>query len=154
MVQIGERQWTMDALHAACVLARRTSAKIALVLMVPVQHASWLGTDWGYATLPAEVKGAFADYQATIEDYGLDCVPTLFQYVTWVEGTLQAAAQVDARIVFVPEPHSHLPLWTRFQRWMMRRQFARQGRDWAAPSYPRVAVEADEVKQFQSVSTP
>ena len=38
MVHIGERAWTAETLHSACVLARKTGAEIALIKMVPVQH--------------------------------------------------------------------------------------------------------------------
>lgn len=130
MVQIANREWTLEALHAACLRARNTSAKIALVQMIPVQHATWLGTGWGYLNVTAEEKDAFEDYQATIEDYGLECAPTLFQYATWVEGTLQVAEHLNAQIVFAPKPHSIVPLWSHFQMWMMQRQFAQQGREW------------------------
>ena len=47
MVQIADRAWTLDALHCACQMARRSAAVIALVSMIPVQHTGWLGTEWG-----------------------------------------------------------------------------------------------------------
>jgi hypothetical protein len=152
MVQIADREWTLEALHAACLLARNTSAKIALVQMIPVQHPNWLGTDWGYLNVTAEEKDAFEDYQATIEDYGLECVPTLFQYATWAEGTLQAAEHVDAQTVFAPKPHSLLPIWTRFQVWMMQHRFTQQGRKWiASPLYgPKAEINEGELAPQQA----
>jgi hypothetical protein len=47
MLQIADRTWTLEALHCVCAIARKMSAKIPLVKMIPVQHIRWLGTELG-----------------------------------------------------------------------------------------------------------
>lgn len=130
MVQISNREWTLEALHCACLLARDTSARIALVKMIPVQHASWLGTELGYMHFTHQEQADFADYQATIEDYGVEFTPVVLQYVTFTEAIIQAVEHVNAQIVFAQIPESGIPLWTNFQRWMLNRKLARQQRQW------------------------
>jgi hypothetical protein len=147
MVQIADREWTLEALHSACLMARHTSAQIALVKMIPVQHASWLGTEWGYMNFTSQEQADFADYQSTIEDYGVEFTPVTFQYVTLVEAIAQAAAYVDAKIIFVKIPESRMPLWTRLQRWMLNRKFTRQKCQWIQypvydPGASQVVIEA------------
>ena len=141
MVQIADREWTLEALHAACVLGRKTNAQIVLVYMLPVHNVRFLGTTWGNLNFTPEQQDDFADYQTTVEDYGLDYTPVVFQYATWVEGTLQAAEYVKADIVFAPEPHAQLKLWRQFQAWMMKHQFVEQGREWIT-----MPVYADELE--------
>ncbi len=130
MVQISDCEWTLEALHCAGLLARNTSARVVLVKMIPVQHVNWLGTEWGYANLTDQDRAELADYQATIEDYGVEFAPLLFQYVTLAEAIAQAAEFVNAQIVFAKIPESVIPFWTRFQRWSLNQHFAHQNRQW------------------------
>ena len=130
MVQAANREWTMAALHCACLLARNMSARIKLVKMIPVQHPSWVGTEWGYLDFTKQEQADFEEYQATLEDYGVEYTPVLFQYLTLAEGIAEAADYVDAQIVYATIPESIIPLWIRFQRWMLGRQLARQERQW------------------------
>jgi hypothetical protein len=140
MVQISDREWTAEALHCACLLARNTSARIALVDMVPVQHAGWLGTDLGYLNFTDQKQVDFADYQATIEDYGVEFVPVLFQYLDLPDAIAQAAEHMNAQIVFAKLPESGISFWTKFQRWLLNRQFAREKRQWI--QHPVYELEA------------
>jgi len=147
MVQIADREWTLEALHCACLLARNTSARIALVKMVSVQHTSWLGTEWGYLDFNHQEQAAFADYQATIEDYGVEFTPVVMQYATLPEAIAQAAEHVNAQAVSAQIPESVLPLWTKFEQWMLKRQLARQQRQWIQhPFYnPFASIPVPEV---------
>lgn len=130
MIQIANRAWTLEALHCACLIARSTGDTIALVKMVPVLHHSWLGTEWGYMHLSRQDQNAIHDYQATIEDYGLSYVLSVFQYDTWVEATAQAAQQNHADCVFAQTPTSWLPGWEKIQSWSLQRLLKRQGCEW------------------------
>lgn len=89
MVQLGERGWTSDALHAACQRARTQRAAIVIVAMMPVQHLSWLGTDLGNRSFSGKVVTNVQDCLATVEDYGLQAEVFGFQYSTWLAGTLR-----------------------------------------------------------------
>lgn len=92
--------------------------------------------DWGYMNFTAQQQQRFADYQATIEDYGLEFTSIVFQYISFSEALIQAAEQVNAQQVFAQIPHSIIPFYARFQEWLLKRQFARQQRQWIQyPSY-------------------
>jgi hypothetical protein len=80
------------------------SAKIALVKMIPVQYYSWLSTDLGLMNFSEQDRNRLADYQATIEDYGVEFSAHFFQYVTLAEAIRQAAEHVNAQIVFATLP--------------------------------------------------
>ena len=80
MVQIADCEWTMDALHRACRLGRTMPTHIALVKMIPVQHVSWLGTELGNRNYSEKDLHDIINYEATIEDYGIEFSSTVFQY--------------------------------------------------------------------------
>ena len=142
VVQIADREWTLEALHCACLLARNTSAQIALIKMIPVPHAGWLGTEWGYMKFTDQDEADFTDYQATLEDYGVEFAPLLFQYITLAEAMADVAVYVNAQIVFAKIPESIIPFWTTVQRWLLGRQFAQQNRQWV--QYPVYEVGASQ----------
>jgi hypothetical protein len=150
MVQIASRAWTLEALHCACLIARNTGDTIALVKMVPVYHHSWLGTEWGYMSLNRQEQKDIRDYQATIEDYGLPHILSVFQYNTWVEATAQAAQQNRADRVFAQPPTSWLPGWDKVRAWSLQRLLNRQGCEWIQqPSYGAIAETPVEAHSLQ-----
>ncbi len=128
MVQIADRAWTLDAVHCACRMARRSPAAIALVSMIPVQHASWLGTEWGYMDFSEAAKDDLEDYKDTALDYGLDCHMVRGQYVDFVDGLADAAEHLDATVIFAKVPPTLIPAWRRLQVWLLRRRLSQQQR--------------------------
>lgn len=153
LVQIADQKWTLETLQAACVLAQKTEAQIILVQMVPVQHAPWLGSDWGLMSLNPQAVSTFARYQTFIEEHGVEGVPMLFQYSTWMEGTLQLVESANPSIIFVRAPESALPLWGGFQKWLMQRQFTRQGRRWIMTPQVDARPEASGAKRIPQTAT-
>jgi hypothetical protein len=146
MIQIGDRAWTSEALHSACVLARRTGAEIALVKMVPVQHCSWLGTDFGYRLLTERDREELREYEFTLEDYGIQFSINVMQFATLLDATVQAAETVGAQIIFAQLPNSVIPYWHNFQMAMLRRRLAHQQRQLLeqAPGVQALPVEEPE----------
>jgi hypothetical protein len=134
MVQIADHQWTLDALHRACLLARDMNAEIALMKMVPVQHLGWLGTEFGNINFTAKERSELHDYEATAEDYGVPYSTHVFQYATLLEAISEAADYVKAHIVFATLPQSVIPFWQRFQLWGLRNRLAHGGRELFDPS--------------------
>lgn len=128
MIHVGTRAWTVETLHSACVLARRTDAEIALVKMLPVQHLGWLGTEFGNLSFTEQVEQELRDYALTLEDYGVPYSVNLMQYVTLIDALVQAAGHLKAQVVFAQIPGSIIPYWHRFQTAMLRRLLARQYR--------------------------
>ncbi len=128
MVQIADRAWTLDAVHCACRMGRRSPAVITLVSMVPVQHPGWLGTEWGNMDFSDAAEDDLEDYQATVLDYGLDCRLVHCQYVTLADALADAADQLDVEIVFAKLPKTLIPAWRRFQLWLLKRRLSQQRR--------------------------
>jgi hypothetical protein len=143
MVQVADRNWTLSALHLACALARSMDAEIALVKMVPVQHISWLGTEFGYQNLTVGDHDELIAYQATAEDYGVPLHTEMFQYMTLPDAIADAAEYFGAQVVFATLPKSALPYWRRFQLWNLRRRLARQHRQFYTLDRPRDTSATD-----------
>lgn len=140
LVQIADPKWTAEAVHQACLLARETSAKVALACLIPVQHAAWLGTDSGYMDLTDAMQADFEEYQAAIEDYGVECVPLLFQYADMPEALAQAAEHVHAEVVFAKVRPGIIPLWAWFQSWRLGRSLARLNCRWIESVFEEITT--------------
>jgi hypothetical protein len=128
MVQIADREWTMDALHRACRLGHTMPTHIALVKMVPVQHVGWLGTELGNRNFSERGQQEIAGYEAIIEDYSIEYSSSVFQYSELDEAILQAADVLNASIVFATLPKSIIPYWRNLQLHHLRRRLWRNQR--------------------------
>lgn len=153
MVQIADRAWTLDAVHAACRMGRRSPAVIALISMIPVQHTGWLGTEWGYMDFSKAAKHDLEDYQDTVLDYGLNYRMVQGQYVDFVDGLADAAEQLNAQIVFARFPNTLIPAWRRLQMWLLRCRFSKQQRQLiesfvSLPAVPTADEPTHEVSHY------
>jgi hypothetical protein len=128
MVQVANTQWNCEALHCACILARRNVAKLALVKMIPVQHTSWLGTEWGGLNLSLQDSIELEECKATAQDYGVKYSTHLFQYLNLSDALVEAADYVKADVVFATLPKHLLPWWKRMRMDYLHCQLARQQR--------------------------
>lgn len=128
MVQMADPQWTLQAVHLACAVARTNGYHILLVKMVPVSHVGWLSTEFGYQHFTIEDRRLLQECAITAEDYGISSTMKLFQYVTLSDAIVDAASQFDPRIVFATLPHYKLPYWRKFLIWRMRHGMERQQR--------------------------
>jgi hypothetical protein len=54
MIIMGERAWTLAALHLACAMSRRGQTEVLLLKMIPVRHPALLGTEAGLLDFAAE----------------------------------------------------------------------------------------------------
>lgn len=142
MVQIANYEWTMEALHCACLLARQMAARLVLVEPILVPYPSLLGTEWGYMNITRQDRVHLENYQATLEDYHVEFRHLPFQCVSLTGATIQIAEALDARVIFARLPRSIFPFWTKFQRRLIERQFACQKRQWII--YPVYDVEVIE----------
>ena len=128
MVQIADREWTLDALHCACKMARERPAKIALLQMIPVRHPAHLGTDFGYLNYSRDDEDNLKDYEETVKDYGVECSTHLYQYASLAGALAEAADYVDAHIVIACLPRSIIPFWQSLQRVVLRFHLAQNRR--------------------------
>lgn len=149
MVQIADQEWTMDALHRACRLGRTMPTQIALVKMIPAQHVSWLGTELGNRNFSEHDQREIINYEATIEDYGIEYSSTVFQYSELDEAILQAADILNASIVFATLPKSAIPFWRKLQVKSLRRRLWRNQRilveNLTSPAHSRLPM-ADSIQ--------
>jgi hypothetical protein len=129
MIEIADRDWTLKAMHDVGELARKTSATVALVKMIPVQHIAWLGTECGNLNLTEAEMEALLEFEATLQDYGVEHTTLLFQYASRVEATAEAADLVNAQVVFARVLDSHVPFSAAFQRRSLARKLAQHGRE-------------------------
>lgn len=127
MVQIGQRGWTLNALHAACQMAKKQNGCILLVKMVPVQHLAWLGTELGYMDLTYKEEVEIEEYQDLIEEYEVEYGVCVFQYTSLANGIIQLVEEAKAQILFATLPTSIVPGWRNFQLYRLRQSLTKQG---------------------------
>lgn len=128
MVQIADYQPTLQAFHQACTLARKYDAQVVLLKLQPVQHLSWLGTDFGQQALTEQDAIELSSFQDTAEDYGVPLHLIVFQYAMFPEAISDAADHVDAQIIFARLPTSHIPGWGQYQLRMLHHRLSRHQR--------------------------
>lgn len=128
MVQVMDHQKTLEALHLAGALARGKQGQVALVTMVPVQHAAWLGTELGYANFADSDYAAMREYRAILESYAAEVETFVYQYISLPTAIADAADYVDAQVVFAALPHPLIPFQYRWDVWRLRQRLAQQDR--------------------------
>jgi hypothetical protein len=128
MVQLGEPQWTSEALHLACTLARANACDLTIVKMVPVGQPGWLGTELGNRNFSAADQELLRECAITAEDYGVQVAVDLYQYLILSDAILDAAEYFDAHLTFATLPRYKLPFWRKFLMWRLHRQFQMRGR--------------------------
>ncbi len=126
MIVMGDKSWTMAALHLACAISRRSQTKIVLLKMVPVRHPQLLGTDAGSVNVTPEDTAALSDMAATAEDYGVSIDLHLCQYANYWHALVDIAEQLEVTAVIIHMPPSLLPHWRRFRLWLLSCQLAKQ----------------------------
>ena len=127
MVQICDLEWTHQAVHLACAMARNQEAEVALVRMVPVQQMTWVGTDLARIPMSQEEHQLVDELQATAEDYGVKLSLRDMQYFTLKEALVEIAEALASTVIFATLPVSSLPYWRQFQMWSLQRQLNRRG---------------------------
>ncbi len=124
LVQMSDKQWTLQAVHLACALARSNQTTIILLRLMPARHPGYLGTEFGDTPPTDEEHKEIDEYAATAEDYGVAMCLQPMQYVNRLEAVSDAADQLDTAIVFAHIPPGRIPYWHRFQRWNLKRQLS------------------------------
>jgi nucleotide-binding universal stress UspA family protein len=123
LVQMAQEDWTMQAVHLACALARNNGAEVALLRLMPVPHPSYLGTSMGNQPPTEHEYRMLKEYAATAEDYGVSFTVNSMQCMTTLDAVAEAADNLDAKVVFAQVPESRIPYWRTFQIWNLKRQF-------------------------------
>ena len=123
MVQMSDKQWTMEALHLACAMARSIGGQVVLLRLMLANNPGLLG--WGLITPPtAEEYTQMGEYAAVAEDYGVECCVQSMQYVSLIDALGQAVEHVNAAVLFASIPQSRFSLFRKFRLWSLKRQLA------------------------------
>ena len=159
LIVMGDRAWTLAALHLACAMSRRSQTEIVLLKMVPVRHPLLLGTDAGSLNFTPEDAEALRDMAATAEDYGVFIDMQICPYANYWHAVVDAAQQLGVTAVIIHMPHTPISFWDNLRRWLLRRQLKRQQQllftlDDLAPSLtwtPSITLQDDMVRLLGSV---
>lgn len=146
LVHMSDRQWTMQAVHLACALARNNATSVILLRLIPVTHPSYLGTNY-VSTVPSRQEDDdLSEYAATAEDYGVELTLQPMQYVTAMDALVEAAELLDVDMLFAHLSPSRIPYWRQFQKWNLERRLRAAGcRLLTLDESPSVTVEPPAV---------
>jgi hypothetical protein len=128
LVQISNKQWTMQAMHLASAMARNTHTSVTLLHLMRVRSPALLGTELGVLPPTTQEHQDLREYEMIAEDYGVEVILQPMQYDDAAEAIVQAAEYTDASVVFAHMPESMFPFWKKFQTWNLRRELLAQGR--------------------------
>lgn len=122
LVQMSDKQWTMQAIHLACALARNSDGNVVLLDLMQVTHPGYLGTGLGYTPLTPDQSTGVHEYTSTAEDYGIQLSFKRMQCVSVMDAIVEAAEYLTADVVFAHIPESRFSFWHSYQRWDMKRR--------------------------------
>jgi hypothetical protein len=128
LVQMATDEWTMQALHLACAIARNNDTQVALLRLIQLEHASYLGTCMGDRQPNHDEYQRLREYAATAEDYGIELTVQSMQCLTLLDAVVQAAEQLNAQLVFAHVADSRIPYWHQAQVWNLERRLHSEGR--------------------------
>jgi hypothetical protein len=114
-----DNQWTLQALHLACAVARSDGTNVVLVRFDPVQHTGWLGSQLPEREHTIQELDELQQYRAVAAEYNVPLTSTIFYYATFTDAIVQAAAYVKAQAVFVVLPPTVFPLWRKWLNWLV-----------------------------------
>lgn len=153
MVVLGDRQWTQQAMHLACAMARDAGALVIVVKMVNVNHPLLLGDAAGLRDYTREDRCLLQDCAATAEDYGVTFRLQVFAYASYVSGVVSAVEQIGVSTLFMPPLSGPLAFWNRFMLWRLRRAVHKPLYTLQTPSDQPVVVLGESVLAGSSDAT-
>lgn len=127
LVQMADKDWTAQALHLACALARNQGMEVVLLRLMQVQHISYLGSDFGDVPFTHVEHEQLREYNDTAEDYGVTLTLEQMQCIAPLEAVTEAAEALDAEMVFMRIPESRIPYLHQFQAWRMEQRIKAAG---------------------------
>jgi hypothetical protein len=124
---MSDRQWTIQAMHLACAMARNTHARLVLLHLRPIKNPALLGSDVGLNALSDSEYDDLEEYGMVAEDYGVTLTVQPMAYESWVDALVQTAEYLNASVLFAHPSGQANIVWHWFQRWqqwILRRQLA------------------------------
>jgi len=127
LVQVADPEWTMQAVHLACAMARNTHSPLVLLHLMEVRNPYLLGAEIGVMPPSRSQLEAIGEYSMIAEDYGLELTVRPMSFISLADALVQAAEHTHASVVFAPVPQSRLPFWRKLHLLNLRRQLTAQG---------------------------
>ncbi|MDX1994691.1 MAG: hypothetical protein SF029_20070 [bacterium] len=114
VVHLSESNWTRQAVHLACALARGSEGEVILLHLLRVDHISYLGLDIGMPTMSRSQYYEMLNYSGIAESYGVKMTMTQMQCVDEMDAAAEAVVSLEAEAAFIHVPHSRIPYWRKF----------------------------------------
>ena len=122
LIQVADSDWTERVLERAIPLALCSNAEIVFLVLVPVQHVGWLGTDLGFIDTAGNCANNYIEYAENARKYGISVRILPFQYATLVGAIVEASESVHANTVFATLPAGPISfIDKRRMRWLEHR---------------------------------
>ncbi len=122
LVQFGEAQWMIRAMHLACAMARSNDERVLLLVLNRAPSPFLLGADFCIPNPTARELALLDDCAQIADEYGLGLTLQPMQYDTLGGAIVQAVTECEAAAAFVQMPHSWIPFADRVGRWSLQRQ--------------------------------
>jgi sugar phosphate isomerase/epimerase len=137
LVNLADRRWTLAAVKRACELAAEQGLTVTLLHLIPVQHLSWLGTEFGLRSMTNQEHEIVEECAYIAEDYGVSLVLQPMQYATFAHALVEAAEILNAQMIFATAPQG---LFQPFREWQLKRTLAAHGLPWVSVEPPRESI--------------
>lgn len=124
LVQLSEHDWTLQAVHFACAMARSQRADVILLRLDYVRHPMHLGTEYGRTPPSEEEIEVYWACASIAEQYDVTLQFKSIQCATKVGALLTAGDEHAAAAIFVHFPVHHIAYWRRFQIWKLNKSLA------------------------------
>lgn len=115
ILQVSDRQWTMQAVHLACAMARNTGSNLLLLQLRRVTNVGLLGTGIGVEAPSVRDEEDLKEYEAVAEDYGVPVVVQPMEYESLIDAVVQAVAILEATTLFMHLPEHRFTFWRQLQ---------------------------------------
>lgn len=124
LVQLSEYNWTIQAMHLACALARSNQTNLIVLRLDHVTHPANLGTEFGQNP-PGKQEIKVLEACAEIaEQYSVPFQLAAIQCATTEGALLTAVDEYYADILFAPVSITRLPVWHKVKTWNFVRRLS------------------------------
>lgn len=118
MVQMSDEQWTLEAMHFACAIARRLNGKVVLLHLMNSSNPGLLG--WAGVPTAMTEQHLVERYSTIAEDYGVEFHVQPMQFVTLTDALVQAVERLQASFLFANIPMYRFAFWRQFRLWSLK----------------------------------
>jgi hypothetical protein len=127
LVHISDHQWTTQAMHLACAMARNTHSRLVLLHLMAVRSPYLLGSEFAVEPPSRRELEKIAEYDIIADNYGVEAILHPMQYESFGDALVQAVEHTDASAIFAHMPEGLFPVWRRLRLWNLRRRLVGLG---------------------------